>query len=72
MSQGQFKVHNKDNPTILQQPFCKDFTEQKGIEHIKPIVEVDDYKDTKLQKYLKRCPKEEFHKTVWGRAAANV
>mgnify|MGYP001592741323 FL=1 len=64
MSQGQFKVHNKDNQQFCA-AFLQDFTEQKGIEHIKPIVEVDDYKDTKLQKYLKRCPKEEFHKTVW-------
>ncbi len=44
--------------------FLKNFKEQKGIEHIKPILETDDYNDPKLQAYLSKCPKISLNKKV--------
>lgn len=63
MSQGQFKAYIQDDKKFCV-AFLDDFTKQKRVEHIKPIVEVDDYNDPRLQNYFKQCPKAEFHKTI--------
>jgi competence protein ComGC len=63
MSQGQFKAYIEDDKKFCA-AFLDDFAKQKGIEHIKPIVEVDDYNDLKLQNYLKQCPNKKFNKAT--------
>jgi len=62
MKQGTFEVKMQQNEKFCA-AFLEDFKEQKGIEHIMPIVEADDYNDPKLQAYLKLCPKLQFNKT---------
>ena len=71
MSQGQFKAYIQDDAKFCA-AFLEDFKQQKNIEHIKPIVEADDYNDPNLQKYFKRCPKTEFHKSVEIRHAQTL
>ena len=61
MNQGQFKAYIQDDAKFCA-AFLDDFTKQKGIKYIKPIVEVDNYNDPKLQNYFKQCPKGEFNR----------
>lgn len=70
MKQGRFNAYiQKDR--IFCAAFLNDFTEQKGIEHVKPILEVDDYNDPKLQAYFKQCPNNKFNETIlFGARAA--
>lgn len=63
LSQGKFKAYIQKDEKFCA-AFLDDFTKQKGIEYIKPIVEVNDYNDPKLQDYFKQCPNKDFHKTA--------
>jgi len=71
MKQGKFKAYIQDDPKLCS-AFLNDFVVQKNIEHIKPIVEADNYDDPKLQSYLKKCPNKEFHKSVWAENPAQM
>lgn len=63
MKQGKFNAYIQKDHNFCAS-FLNDFTEQKGIEYIKPIIEVDDYNDPKLQAYFKQCPNKKFNKSV--------
>jgi|GEM_PF-5844113 len=63
MSQGTFKARIQDNKVFCS-AFLEDFKQQKNIEYIQPIAEVDNYNDPKLQAYFKKCPNKAFDKTT--------
>jgi hypothetical protein len=63
MHQEKFKAYIQDDKKFCA-AFLDDFTNQKGIEYIKPNVEVDNYDDPRLQEYLKGCPSRNFHKVT--------
>jgi len=64
MNKGQFKAYIQADQKFCA-TFLSDFSEQKNIEHIKPIMEVDDYNDPRLQTYFKQCSSAEFQKHTW-------
>lgn len=63
MNQGKFKAYIQKD-TKFCSAFLNDFIEQKQIEHIQPILEVEDYNDPKLQVYFKQCPNKKFNGAI--------
>ncbi len=62
MAGAAFKAFVQDSQRFCSD-FLKDFSQQKNIRYIKPIVEVDNYEDKRLQAFLTRCPKNDFNVT---------
>lgn len=62
MANGTFKAYIQDSQKFCSD-FLKDFSQQKNISHIKPIIEVDNYEDKQLQAILRKCPHNEFNIT---------
>jgi hypothetical protein len=69
MNQGNFKAYIQNDKKFCA-TFLVDFKEQKNIEHIKPILEVDSYNDPELQAYFKQCPNKKFNEKIMMSARA--
>lgn len=62
MANGTFKAYIQDGQKFCSD-FLKDFSQQKNISYINPIIEADNCEDKRLQAVLGKCPHNEFNIT---------